>query len=57
MTYGIDVAVTTIVGALEDAGMLEESVIVFASDNGGSPNEGASNYPLRWVMTRVARYF
>ncbi len=47
MSYGIDVAVETIRQALEDSAMLNETVFVFASDNGANPTDGASNYPLR----------
>ena len=32
---------------LEAHGWLENSIIVVASDNGGCPSEGGSNYPLR----------
>ena len=34
---------------LEDEGWLENSIIVVASDNGGCPFAGGSNYPLRGV--------
>ena len=48
MTLALDAAIKTIRDALEDAGMLDESIIVFASDNGGQPvNGAASNTPLR----------
>ena len=32
---------------LETAGWMENSIIVVASDNGGCPYAGGSNYPLR----------
>ncbi len=56
MVYGLDIAVGTIEKALADAGMLEESVIAFASDNGAEPGDGSSNYPFRCrVWTRCCR--
>lgn len=38
---------------LEDRGWLENSIIVVASDNGGCPGDGGSNYPLRGVKQSV----
>lgn len=32
---------------LEAEGWMENSIIVVASDNGGCPKDGGSNYPLR----------
>ncbi|CAG0897709.1 unnamed protein product, partial [Cyprideis torosa] len=52
----LDQAVGEIVKALDDAGMLQNSIVVFSSDNGGhsgpiaGPEAGdSSNYPLRSV--------
>ena len=48
MVTTIDDAVADIVSALDEVGMLDNTVIVFSSDNGGQPNAGgANNYPLR----------
>ena len=47
MVTAIDTAVDVVIKALDTAGMLDNSVIVFASDNGGSAKAGASNWPLR----------
>lgn len=48
MVTTIDDAFASIVAALDEVGMLDNTVIVFSSDNGGQPTAGgASNYPLR----------
>ena len=47
MVTAIDTAVGQIVTALEDANMLDDTIIVFASDNGGQAQNGANNLPLR----------
>ena len=37
-----------VVDALSDNGLLDDSIVVFASDNGGCPKQsGSFNYPLR----------
>ena len=41
----IDNGVRKIVNALKQAGLYENSIIIFSSDNGGAGK--ASNYPLR----------
>ena len=43
--------------ALKESGMLDNTIIVFTTDNGGAPkgfdsNEG-SNYPLRGIKTSL----
>ncbi|CAM9770541.1 unnamed protein product, partial [Hapterophycus canaliculatus] len=43
----LDKKVGELVGLLEKEGWLENSIIVVASDNGGDPGAGGSNYPLR----------
>lgn len=53
MLHELDISVGRVVGALKERGMLENSIIVFTTDNGG-PAAGfdlnhASNSPLRGV--------
>ena len=45
--YFADAEIGMAVDSLKDAGMYKNSVIIFASDNGGSPADGGLNYPLR----------
>ena len=48
MATAIDDAVGALVTALTDAGMMDNTILVFSSDNGGQPSAGgASNAPLR----------
>ena len=48
MVTAIDDVVLQIKDALETKGMLDNSIIIFASDNGGQPvSGGANNLPLR----------
>ena len=47
MVTGMDETVASVLAALESANMLNDTVIAFASDNGGQPKSGANNYPLR----------
>lgn len=56
MVEAMDLAVGTVLDAIEEAGIQEETIVVFTSDNGGlSTSEGSptSNLPLRggkgWV--------
>ena len=46
MVHALDEQVGRIVAAIADAGVEEQTLILFASDNGGH-NDGASNLPLR----------
>ncbi|CAM9370429.1 unnamed protein product [Ectocarpus sp. 12 AP-2014] len=43
----LDKSIGRLVDYLETEGWLENSIIVVASDNGGCPSTGGSNYPLR----------
>lgn len=57
MLHHLDQSVGAIVEALSKAGILEKSIIVFSTDNGG-PAEGfnlnaASNYPLKGVKNTL----
>ena len=48
MTTAIDDVVAALVTSLTDAGIMDNTILVFSSDNGGQPTAGgASNYPLR----------
>jgi arylsulfatase A-like enzyme len=59
MVSKLDESVGQIIHALTDTGMLNNSIIIFISDN-GAPTVGihenwGSNYPLRGV--RAVRFF
>lgn len=45
--YLLDQEVSDIVAMLNRTSMLDNSVLLFASDNGGSPTDGGNNWPLR----------
>ena len=47
MVTAMDDAVGRIIKALEENHMLQNTMIVFLSDNGGPIDQGADNYPLR----------
>lgn len=47
MTAALDEAIGQIVAALEEKKLMESTLIVFSSDNGGPVNQGATNGPLR----------
>ncbi|CAE7034873.1 Arsb [Symbiodinium natans] len=49
MTLYMDYAIGKVVEALKNKGMYEDTLVIFASDNGGSIDaySGGSNYPLR----------
>ncbi len=47
MVSAMDEGVGKILKALDDEGMAEDTLLVWASDNGGGRNVGASNLPLR----------
>src|SRR5205823_1700777 len=47
MVHAVDEQIGRIIAALEKAGMLENTIIVFASDNGGPLGLGATNGTLR----------
>ncbi len=54
MIAALDWIVGETVAALNDAGMLDNTVIVYASDNGGqSKSGGASNWPLRGMKNTL----
>ena len=43
----LDKAVENMYNALDERGVVDNSYIIFASDNGGCPSGGGRNYPLR----------
>lgn len=47
MTTDVDAAIGKVMASLEQQGLLENTFIVFMSDNGGHAELGASNGPLR----------
>ncbi|AWB68861.1 sulfatase [Saccharobesus litoralis] len=47
MVYAVDRGVKRIVQSLKDTGQYDNTMIVFLSDNGGRPDQGANNYPLQ----------
>ncbi len=47
MVHAVDEQIGRIVAALEKAGMLENTLIIFSSDNGGPLGQGATNGRLR----------
>lgn len=47
----LDKLIGAFVDTLEEQGWMENSLIVVASDNGGCPVRGGTNYPLRGEKT------
>ncbi|XP_048247762.1 arylsulfatase I-like [Haliotis rufescens] len=47
MVSALDDAVYNITTVLEDLGFMDNLLLVFTTDNGGPPSEGANNWPLR----------
>lgn len=47
--FYLDKTIGDLVATLEAGGWMENSIIVVASDNGGCPTNGGSNYPLRGI--------
>jgi arylsulfatase B len=43
----IDTAVQSVMSAISSAGFLDNTLVVFAGDNGGSPKNGGYNWPMR----------
>ncbi len=53
MVDAMDVAIGTVLDSLDREGMSENTLVVWLSDNGGSPRFGASNSPLRGAKGNV----
>ncbi len=49
MVYAVDRGVGKIVETLKQTNQFDNTLIVFLSDNGGKPDQGASNFPLKGV--------
>jgi len=53
MVSKLDESVGAVISALEDSGLLHNSIIIFTTDNGGPAagfnDNAASNWPLRGV--------
>ncbi len=47
MVTHLDQGITKVIDALESKGMLDNTIVVFSSDNGGSTRLGASNVPFK----------
>ena len=47
MVYAVDRGVKKIVETLKETGAYENTLIIFLSDNGGRPDKGANNFPLK----------
>lgn len=47
MVYAVDRGIGRVVDSLEKTNQLDNTLIVFLSDNGGKLSKGASNYPLK----------
>ena len=53
MVHSMDLAVGKILSALDAAGIADDTLVLFASDNGGHVSLGASNAPLRGEKSTV----
>ncbi|MBD1388355.1 sulfatase-like hydrolase/transferase [Neiella sp. HB171785] len=47
MVWALDRGINNVVKTLKDTGQYDNTLIVFMSDNGGRPDQGANNYPLK----------
>lgn len=47
MMQALDEGVSNITASLESKGVLDNTIIIFSTDNGGQTAEGSSNWPLR----------
>lgn len=53
MVDKLDESVGAVIEALQLAGMLDNSIIVFTSDNGGAPEGFGGNYGSNWPLRGV----
>lgn len=47
----LDKSIGRLMDYLDNEGWMENSIVVVASDNGGCPSHGGSNFPLRGVKS------
>ena len=47
MMQALDEGISNVTNLLQTKGLLEDTVIIFSTDNGGQTAEGSSNWPLR----------
>ncbi len=47
MVHGVDRQIGKVISTLEKHNLMDNTIIVFSSDNGGSPWSGGFNYPFR----------
>ncbi|XP_013399823.1 arylsulfatase B [Lingula anatina] len=53
MATAMDDTIGNITAALEKSGMMNDTVIIFTTDNGGPVIHGANNWPLRGAKTTI----
>jgi len=62
MAFLLDESIGNVTETLRETGMLENTVIIFSTDNGGPPHgmsfNHANNWPLRFVISKLlGKYF
>lgn len=53
MVHSLDLAIGRVLGALDEAGIADDTLVLFMSDNGGHVSLGSSNAPLRGEKSTV----
>ena len=49
LVVGVDESVGKVVDTLKKTGMMDNTIIMFSSDNGGVPYSGGNNRPFRYI--------